>query len=99
MIAVTVCRLDDQRVTIFSQDHTVEWSGLADRSLIPVKTNMFSGPAKEPVSTKAVLLCTALHSYLICWKTGGLSLTSPTWTMTEVVASTPAMLKACTTRK
>ena len=37
--------------------------------------------------------------YLICWKTGGLSLTSPTWTMTVVLASTPAMLRACTTRK
>lgn len=39
------------------------------------------------------------HWYLICWKTGGLSLTSPTWMMTVVLASTPAMLRACTTSK
>lgn len=37
--------------------------------------------------------------YLICWKTGGLSLTSPTWTITVVLASTLAMLRACTNRK
>ena len=47
MVAVAIRGLDDKRIAILSQDHTVNWSRFADYSYIPEGTNGGTGEVSE----------------------------------------------------
>lgn len=53
MIAVTVSRLDDERVAVFCENHTVAWGSLTDHTHVSEKTKADSASSgNDPKNTR-----------------------------------------------